>query len=66
MRGMNTSRGTFSTLAAQNCNYIYAIGGFNGQPLDHVERFDAIKNQWEYLAPMKQKRFMHAACIANM
>eukprot|EP00347_Sterkiella_histriomuscorum_P017673 403348434 len=66
MRGMNTSRGTFSALAAQNCNYIYAIGGFNGQPLDHVERFDAIKNQWEYLAPMKQKRFMHAACIANI
>lgn len=66
MPSMNTSRGTFATLVSQNCNQIYAIGGFNGQPTDHVERFDLIHNQWEYLAPLKQRRFMHAACIANM
>lgn len=66
MRPMNTNRGTFSAIVSQNCNYVYAIGGFNGQPLDHVERFDVMHNNWEYLASMKQKRFMHAACIANM
>lgn len=53
MRPMNTNRGTFSTIVSSNCNYIYAIGGFNGQPLDHVERYDAMHNNWEYLAPMK-------------
>ena len=63
---MNTNRGTFSTLVSHNCNYIYAVGGFNGSPLDHVERYNMLNNQWEYLAPMKQKRFMHAACITVM
>ena len=53
-------------LVSHNCNHIYAVGGFNGSPLDHVERFDILNNQWEYLAPMKQKRFMHAACITVM
>jgi influenza virus NS1A-binding protein len=66
VRPMNTSRGTFSAIVSQNCNYIYAIGGFNAQPLDHVERYDSMLNTWEYLAPMKQRRFMHAACLANM
>jgi hypothetical protein len=50
---MNTSRGTFATIVSPNFNYIYALGGFNGSPLDHVERYDAMSNTWEYLAPMK-------------
>lgn len=63
LRGMNTNRGTFASLVSPNCNYIYAIGGFNGGPLDHVERYDVMHNSWDYLAPMKQKRFMHSACL---
>ena len=50
---MNSNRGTFVAVAAPNCNYIYAIGGFNGAPIDHVERYDVMNNNWEYLAPMK-------------
>lgn len=42
MRPMNSQRGTFATIVSQNCHYIYAIGGFNGQPIDHVERYDAM------------------------
>lgn len=30
MRSMNSARGTFAALVSPNCNYIYAIGGFNG------------------------------------
>ena len=66
LRSMSTARGTFAALISQNCCYIYCVGGFNGHPLDHVERYDCMKNTWDYLAPMKQKRFMHAAAIANM
>lgn len=44
MKPMNTNRGTFSALVSQNCNYIYAIGGFNCQPLNHVERYDTMNN----------------------
>jgi len=27
--------------------YIYAVGGFNGKPLDSVERYDSTKEAWE-------------------
>ena len=53
---------------------IYAVGGFSqasslsgsGGPLDHVERYDLIHNQWEYLEPMKNGRLMHSSCLINM
>jgi hypothetical protein len=66
MKSMNSSRGTFASLVSPNCNYIYAIGGFNGHPIDHVERYDVMNNFWEYLAPLNQKRFMHTACLTTM
>lgn len=53
MKPMNSARGTFSSIVSPNCNFIYAIGGFNGQPIDHVERYDVMHNNWEYLAPLK-------------
>ncbi len=52
MASMNTGRGTFVAMNSANYNYIYAIGGFNGKPLEHVERYDAMSNTWEYLSPM--------------
>jgi len=66
LKPMNTSRGTFAAVVSPNFNYIYVIGGFNGQPLNHVERFDVMNNTWDYLASMKQKRFMHTASLINM
>lgn len=66
MPPMNTPRGTFVAVSSRNFNYIYAIGGFNGEPLAHVERYDAMTNSWEYLSPMHNKRFMHAAVIASI
>jgi hypothetical protein len=56
LKSMQTPRGTFSAIVSSNCHYIYAIGGFSsnhGGPIDHVERYDAMNNTWEYLAPMK-------------
>ena len=53
LRSMNSCRGTFASIVSPNCNYIYAIGGFNGYPIDYVERFDVMNNNWEYLAPLK-------------
>jgi len=29
--------------------YIYAIGGFNGTPLNEVERYDVTKERWEVI-----------------
>mmetsp|Transcript_17829 Transcript_17829/g.12783 ORF Transcript_17829/g.12783 Transcript_17829/m.12783 type:complete len:115 (+) Transcript_17829:1012-1356(+) len=66
MRPMSQSRGTFSALVAPSCSHIYVVGGFDGLPVEHVERYEVVRNQWEYLAPLKQKRFMHAACLSNI
>lgn len=53
MKPMNCSRGTFSALVSRDCMSIFAIGGFNGSPLNHVEKYNAMKDSWEFIAPMK-------------
>ena len=40
-------RGAFCGLASSDLKHIYAIGGFNGQPINMVERFALLKGQWE-------------------
>lgn len=44
---MKKSRCTLSAVASPDCQYIYAIGGFNGQALSSVERYDLTKEEWE-------------------
>ena len=61
MKSMNTSRCTLAAVASNDCQYIYAIGGFNGSSLDIVERYCTLTDTWEYITPMKYKRFMHEA-----
>jgi hypothetical protein len=61
VKPMNTSRCTLSAVASGDCNYIYALGGFNGNSLDLVERYNCMSEEWEFLTPMCTKRFMHEA-----
>ena len=66
---MNTPRSYFSAVSSSNFNYIYVMGGSTTSSTDsinHVERYDVMRNVWEQLAPMKTRRWMHAACITNM
>jgi len=58
---MNTSRCTLAAVVSSDCQYIYALGGFNGQSLDLVERYNTLTDDWEFMTPMIQKRFMHEA-----
>ncbi len=55
---MNTSRSFFSAVASSNLSSIYVMGGVTegGKAVNHVERFDMLTNQWEYLAPMCNAR----------
>ena len=66
---MNKPRCTLSAVSSPDCQFIYAIGGFNGQPLNSVERFDVTREDWEeapHLIPsMKEKRFMHSCIIVS-
>jgi hypothetical protein len=64
---MNSGRAYFSAVATSNCSHIIVVGGVNeGGPLAYVERYDAITGVWENITPMRHKRQMHAACLANI
>jgi hypothetical protein len=69
---MNTPRAYFSACSSHNFAYIYVMGGCTysksgkPEPVNQVERYDMMRDTWEQLAPMNAKRYMHAACIANM
>jgi hypothetical protein len=59
VKSMNTARCTLSAVASADCQSIYVIGGYNGQPMDTVERYSVNTDTWEYMPPMITKRFMH-------
>jgi hypothetical protein len=61
MKPMNVSRCTLSAVASNDCQYIYAIGGFNGSALELVERYNTVTDEWEIVEGMLYKRFMHEA-----
>ena len=42
VRPLNTPKCTLSAVASHDCQYVYAIGGFNGVALDIVERYNVI------------------------
>jgi len=69
---MNTPRAFFSACPSHNFDFIYVMGGSSttcmgkAEPVNHVERYDVIRDTWEQLAPMQARRQMHAACITNM
>jgi hypothetical protein len=60
---MHHARCTLSAVASQDCQYIYALGGFNSNSLDLVERYNTITDEWEIMTPMQTKRFMHEAVV---
>mmetsp|Transcript_29803 Transcript_29803/g.29534 ORF Transcript_29803/g.29534 Transcript_29803/m.29534 type:complete len:90 (+) Transcript_29803:427-696(+) len=41
---MNTARCSLSGVASSDCQYIYAIGGFNGIGIRSVERYSVVEN----------------------
>ena len=47
VKRMKKARCTLSAVASTDCQYLYAIGGFNGSALNSVERYDVNKEEWE-------------------
>lgn len=60
---MNEARCTLAAVVSPDCQFIYAIGGFNGSPLATVERYSILENTWETIASLPAPKFMHAAVI---
>ncbi len=63
---MNHPRCTMACLSSADCRYIYVLGGYDGSPLNLVERYDVVHDSWEFVTPMKSKRFMHAAVLSSV
>lgn len=67
VKPLNTPRCTLSAVASSDCQYIYVVGGFNGSPLNTVERYSVHDEVWETnIAPMSQRRFMHSCIMVNI
>ncbi len=60
---MNHARCSLSAVVSPDCQYIYAMGGFDSSPLSLVERYCVMSETWEIVTPMKHKRFMHNSVI---
>ena len=63
---MNVARANFTLELSHNCQYIYAIGGFNYEsgPLNCVERLDLVTFEWSMMTPMCVARYNHASSIS--
>jgi predicted membrane-bound spermidine synthase len=60
---MNSSRCTFAAVASPDARYIYVLGGFDGNALRSVERYDSVSDSWENVENMNAQRYMHSAGI---
>lgn len=58
---MKQARCTHSAVASLSA--IYVIGGFDEGPLAMVEKYDALSDEWEIMAPLNRSRFMHQSVL---
>lgn len=66
MSPMNSARCTLSAVASPDGQYIYAIGGFDGEALSIVERYSVKEDVWTELPDMSDPRFMHACVLSQI
>ena len=45
---------------------IYVLGGFNGNEIKSLERYDGMIGKWEEVCELGCDRFMHSAIIIRM
>jgi hypothetical protein len=63
---MNCSRCTFAAVVSPDARYIYVLGGYDGNALRSVERYDSASDCWENEEYMSDKRYMHSAGICML
>lgn len=62
---MRISRHDHGTVALKNC--LFAVGGFNSQrgPLNTVEYYNSLRNEWVDMPKMNHKRKSLGVCVFN-
>lgn len=63
MPAMKKPKCTMSAVSSIDCRYIFVMGGYDGTALNQVERYDVVHGCWEFVCPMKNKRFMHGSVV---
>ena len=63
---MKHARCTLSAVTSPDCQYIYAVGGFNGNALNLVERYSVVEDKWTEIPPMLTPRFMHCSLYISL
>ena len=64
-KAMNIARCASSVVRLPlECSFI-VCGGYNGRPLNLVEKFSPEDNEWTTLTNMNHHRYMHAALISQ-
>ena len=62
MASMTIPRCEFGMCALDG--YLYAFGGWVGEDIGGtIERYDPVKDQWEYLTKMQEPRFSMGICV---
>mmetsp|Transcript_27053 Transcript_27053/g.26687 ORF Transcript_27053/g.26687 Transcript_27053/m.26687 type:complete len:111 (-) Transcript_27053:3-335(-) len=65
LASMKYARCTLSAVVSPDCQFIYAIGGFNGSALAVVERYSVVEDKWTELLPLQNPRFMHSSVLIS-
>lgn len=63
---MKHPRCTLAAVSSPDCQFIYAIGGFNGTALNVVERYSIVEDCWTEVACMSEPRFMHSCVLIDI
>jgi hypothetical protein len=63
---MKHARCTLSAVTSPDCQFIYAVGGFNGNALNLVERYSVVEDKWTEIPPMLTPRFMHCCLYVSL
>lgn len=63
MASMSQARCTHSTVSLSESQEILVFGGFDYVPLDSVEKYNVISNEWEGVCKMPTPRFMHSSIL---
>ncbi len=63
---MGRAKCTMAAVTTSDCRYIFVIGGYDGNAMDQVERYDVVHGCWELVCPMRHRRFMHAAAVSSV
>jgi hypothetical protein len=63
---MKHPRCTLAAVSSPDCQFIYAIGGFNGTALSVVERYSIVEDSWTEVVSMSEPRFMHSCVLVDI